>query len=678
MVLALALGVSAFAIGISGATPSQELTGTVAEWHGDDLVHHRLVSHDVMLDTGTRLVKVEIDDPRAFGQKLRLRGNYIDTAHGRVFWPTSADPVPAAARSVVTAGTHKAAVLLLNFTNDRSQPWTAAQAHGVMVDNSDSVDQYYREASNGQIGFSADVFGWYAINLDNSGCNVTGWRNAANSAAAAAGVNLANYQHVVYVWPQASSCGWTGMANMPGNQAFINGSMMSGTFAHELGHNLGMDHAQSLSCTSGTTRVALSDTCTTSEYGDPFDNMGSGYNALPSDWHLAELGWLPNAQTITASGTYALAPVGNMSASPRMLRIARPDGTYLNLEFRQPKPPFENYTSTYPVTNGVTLRLAPDAYSSTIAPTKLIDTTPATTSYWDSPLAVGQTFSDNTGTAASNVSIKTLSVSATGASVQVTFPLGGTSTSSTTTTTQPPTTTTTIAPTTTTTTPTTTTSPTTTTTTTTSPPSGALGPASFVKVVGATSRGKSGNNAMTLTVPANGGVAAGHRIVAAAAIGPYRGTVTCSDSRGNVYSIDGRASANNLFVCSGYVSTPLQPGDTITLTYPSYSGQSQASIFDFAGIAPVTPGNGAAIGASSSSTTVSVNPALVTSNANDVLFAAAGANGTFAGAYGFTALQPNAGLGAAYRIVTSTGSFAPFGTVGGGAWRSVLVAYRVG
>jgi len=183
---------------------------------------------------------------------------------------------------------------------------------------------------------------------------------------------------------------------------------------------------------------------------------------------------------------------------------------------------------------------------------------------------------------------------------------------------------------------------------------------------------------MTVTVPTNGGVAVGHRVIASAAIGTYRGTVTCSDSRGNVYSIDGRASANNLFVCSAYVATALQPGDTITLTYPSYSGQSQASAFDFAGIAPVTAGNGTAIGASTSTTVVSVNPALGTTNANDVLFGAVGSNGTFAGGNGFAALQPNAGLGAAYRIVTSTGSFAAFGSVSSGAWRSVLVAYRVG
>ena len=182
---------------------------------------------------------------------------------------------------------------------------------------------------------------------------------------------------------------------------------------------------------------------------------------------------------------------------------------------------------------------------------------------------------------------------------------------------------------------------------------------------------------MSLVVP-SGGVVSGHRVIIAAAVGTYRGAVGCTDTRGNAYTIDGRAAANNLFVCSAYVATALQPGDTITVTYPSYSGTSQATAYEFAGIAPVSPFNGGAIGASTSTRVVSVNPALATTNANDVLFAAVGSNGTFGGGYSFIGLTPNGPLGAAFRVVTSTGSYSTIGTVGSGAWRSVLVAYRVG
>jgi hypothetical protein len=692
LVVAITLGTVAFAIdGLSSATPTQEITGTYAMWHRDDFAHGRALQDAWVVDTGKQLVKVDLEDSRALGKKLRLRGNFTQENGETVFQTSSAEPVNAAAASTsVTPGVKRIAVVLLNFTNDRTQPWTPAAVHGVVFDNSDSVNAYYQTASSGQVSLTGDVLGFYPISLDNSGCNVSGWRNAANTAVAAAGVNLANYSNVAYVWPHASSCGWAGMAGMPGNNLFINGSMMAGTISHELGHNFGMNHAQGLSCTSGTTKVALSDSCTTSEYGDPFDNMGGGYNAMLSNWHLAELGWR-NPQTITASGTYTIAPLAN-ATGPCLLRIARGGGNYLNLEFRQPLQPFENYTSTYPVTNGVTIRVAPDP-SGAIAPTKLVDTTPNTATWWDAPLAVGQTFSDQYGTSASNVQITTLSVSPTGATVQVTFPIGTAATTTTTTappttttttrpptttTTVPPTTTTTRPPTTTTTTPTTTTLPptTTTTTTTTLPATGSPG---FVKLVASGTKSQSGNSTMTLTVPAGGSAATGHRVIVSASVSTFGGTVSCRDSRGNTYTVDGRVGTNNLFVCSAHVTTALQAGDTITLTYPGFSGVSLASAYEFSGIAPVSPVDGTfRQGASSSVTVVSVSPALATANANDVLFGAVGSNGTFAVGNGFKSAGANGGLAAAYMTVSTTGSYSAFGKVGSGAWRGVLVAYRAG
>src|SRR5262249_22118397 len=212
----------------------------------------------------------------------------------------------------------------------------------------------------------------------------------------------------------------------------------------------------------------------------------------------------------------------------------------------------------------------------------------------------------------------------------------------------------------------------------TQPPSGAVGPASYVKAAAAGTRSMSGNNTLVLTVPAGGGVVAGHRVVVAAAVGTFGGTVTCRDSRGNAYAIDGRTSTNNLFVCSANATAALQPGDTITVTYPAFSGASAATAYEFAGIAPVSPNNGARQGGSTSTRLVSVSPALATTTSTTILFGAVGSHGTFAGNYGFTTLPGNGGLGAAFRIVTSTGSYSSIGTVGSGSWRSELIAYRVG
>ncbi len=578
----------------------------------------------------------------------------------------------------MSPGTRKVAVVLLNFTNNRTQPWTASQVRGVVFDGADSANNFYREASGGAVGLSGDVFGWYAINADSTSCNVATWRTAATAAATAAGVNLTGYQHVVYAWPYTGACPWAGMAGMPGTMTFINGSMKAGTVGHELGHNLGMDHAQALSCTSGGTRVSLSDSCTTQEYGDPFSTMGGGYNMMAASWHLAELGWLPGVQPVTASGTYSIAPLGS-SGSPRLLRIARPNGTFLNLEFRQPKEPFQHYTLTYPVTTGVTIRLAPDPYGSTIAPTKLVDTAPSTTSFWDSPLVEGKTFADTIGAGVSKVQITTLSVSSVGATVKITFPSG----SPTTTTTAPATTTTTKPPTTTTTAPPPTTVPPTTTSPppTTAPPAppGVIGSAGFVRVVANGSKSQSGNTSLTLVVPPGGGTAAGHRVVVAASVGTFGGTVGCADSRGNSYAVDGRVSTNNLFVCSAHVAHALQAGDTITVTYPGFSGVSMAAAYDFAGIAAASPVDGIfRTGASTSTKAVTVNPVLTTTNANDVLFAAVGSNGSFVPSAGFVDAGTFGGLAGATQTVSTTGAFGALGSVATGSWRALLIAYRAG
>ena len=65
-----------------------------------------------------------------------------------------------------------------------------------------------------------------------------------------------------------------------------------------------------MSCTdSGGQRVSFSNTCTESEYGNPFDIMGLGphhtnmVNKARARWASGS-----NIKEVTASGTYALVP----------------------------------------------------------------------------------------------------------------------------------------------------------------------------------------------------------------------------------------------------------------------------------------------------------------------------------------------------------------------------------
>jgi chitodextrinase len=184
--------------------------------------------------------------------------------------------------------------------------------------------------------------------------------------------------------------------------------------SHEVSHNLGVHHASTLACSTGT----LTGSCSQSEYGDPFTVMGAAQTRHHVNWHRAQLGWLPDVQTVTASGTYLVTPA-ELSGTPRLVRVARSDGTYLNLEFRQPWGTFDNFSAGDPVVNGVSIRIAPA--TSTIVQSKLVDANPSTTTFSDAALGVGKTVVDPT----SGVSITTVSVGPSGASVSIQFPGGG-------------------------------------------------------------------------------------------------------------------------------------------------------------------------------------------------------------------------------------------------------------
>ena len=348
------------------------------------------------------------------GRQVRAHGERRNGA----FAATGGVQATTQAVAAAVTGPKSVAVLLFNFSNNLAQPWTPAAVQGVVFDNANSVDEYLRDASYGQLSLTGAVHGWYTIDASNAGCAYTTWASQARAKAAAAGVNLSAYQYVVYAFPQATSCGWAGLAYLPGTSSWINGAMTLRVVSHEVSHNLGVHHASTLACTSGGLRTTFTGSCSQSEYGDPFTVMGSAQTHHHVNWHRAQLGWLSDVQTVTASGTYLLTPA-ELSGTPRLVRVARGDGTYLNLEFRRPWGIFDNFSASDPVVNGVSIRIAPATTS--IVQSKLVDANPSTTTFSDAALSVGGTVVDPL----TGVSITTLSVGPTGASVSIQMPGSG-------------------------------------------------------------------------------------------------------------------------------------------------------------------------------------------------------------------------------------------------------------
>ena len=423
-----------FAATLAGsAAGGARWTGELQLSHGDDFAAGRSVANRLVLRTsdGAYLLSFDGAGPRHLaGQRVTVTGARSGDRITVGSIAAAADGTSAGNTNTsltVSSTTKRIAVLLFNFRNDTRQPYTPSFAAGVVFNNANSVANYFAEESYGQYNVSGDVFGWYTIPYDNTGCSYSAWASAAKSAATSAGVSLSGYTNFVYAFPSASGCGWSGLAYLPGSESWNNQSMTLRTNSHELSHNWGVHHASTMSCSDGGVRVSLTANaanCTVSEYGDPFTVMGAAATRHSHAQHKAQMTWVPTAerQEVTSGGTYTVGVNEHSGASPKVVRIARTGATnqYFYLEFRQPFGSyFDNFAATDPAVNGVTVRLAADY--TTRSQSKLIDTTPGTTSFGDAPLGVGKTFTDPL----SGVSITTQSVSSAGATVLISLAGGG-------------------------------------------------------------------------------------------------------------------------------------------------------------------------------------------------------------------------------------------------------------
>lgn len=402
-------------------TELQELRGHIIETHGD-VPNGEPRGRTYYLETkGGERIRLETGTRRLTpGQQVRVRGQRVGTTMVVAEGQAGIVAEGSVVQSIGAATTKKVAVIAFTFSDNTTQPWPKDQIAATFFGAANSVKAYFADASYGQATVTGDVFGWFSIAATDNTCAATStWSTQARAAATNAGVNLSNYQHIAYVFPKSTACGWAGLGHMPGPESWNNGILSVRIAGHELAHNFGVHHAASLSCTSNGVRVTLSGECTESEYGDPFDIMGNS-SRLTNNWHRWRLGYFTSDEVTTVTtataGRHTVGVVSEAGSVPKIVRVPRGDGTtFYYLEFRQPYGTFDNFATTNSAVNGILLRIATEKGTNTIG--KLLDATPATTSFADAAFLPGTSFTDATR----GITISVVSVSAAGAVVNVSF-----------------------------------------------------------------------------------------------------------------------------------------------------------------------------------------------------------------------------------------------------------------
>jgi hypothetical protein len=282
-------------------------------------------------------------------------------------------------------------VLIIRVYWNQTDAVTEAVAEN-QVGNID--DDYYQESSYGKIGLTAKATQWFQITKPNDCDNTSFLWSEASQKATAAGWNLNAYdKHMVYV--SSADCVGRGWGEVGGQRTWIQGTMNSYRTIHELGHNFGLWHAHTLSCTDGGgAATTVSDSCTSDEYGDWWSVMGYVHAGETTANHLAApmkhvLGWMNGRFQTVTSGTYTLAPYESQAALLEGLRLVTPKRTYW-IEYRQPLGFDSTFSSVPGIANGALVHLTEPTSGSW-----LVDMTPGSgPGFWDSALPLGQTWTD--------------------------------------------------------------------------------------------------------------------------------------------------------------------------------------------------------------------------------------------------------------------------------------------
>jgi hypothetical protein len=190
------------------------------------------------------------------------------------------------------------------------------------------TSHYYAQVSRGREHVHVRITDWVRVRASGDlMCNTEGPSlRAATAALRRAGYHPASYNRLMIVTEQCESA--ASVAQLPGRVSWIRYRAPGmATLVHELGHNLGLEHAYGLVCRQGSRRVALGKQCRAVEYGDSWDAMGHSRGSFSAP-ALVRLGWAGRVQRVRRAGTYTLADIAHARTADQALEIRAGHTTY--------------------------------------------------------------------------------------------------------------------------------------------------------------------------------------------------------------------------------------------------------------------------------------------------------------------------------------------------------------
>jgi hypothetical protein len=288
---------------------------------------------------GRRLVSLDRDPRLPLRSRIRVRGRQV----GPVFRIAGAEPVAAgpAARpsgdletrtsALIGAGPlplRRLAFVPVNFGGGVGL--TAAAARDLLIGTTaggQSLKQQILALSYGRQDLDATVLAPIA-SPPLPDCSSSTLQTLADTLRP---MVTGTFDHYMWYFGTAvgscyfSGAAFSGTAMQPERDIFYNDLSGCTTLPHELGHNLGLEHASFIDCAGASFADDPISGCTSQEYGDTYDFMGQGCGET-SGIGRAYLGWLGgcNLVDVKHTGTFTLFPIEQPCNGVQVLKLPMP------------------------------------------------------------------------------------------------------------------------------------------------------------------------------------------------------------------------------------------------------------------------------------------------------------------------------------------------------------------